>query len=160
VRKFTSHSEQHHIGSPFADDPRHWLDPKSDQFRAWKWARSFYDLRYSSEESIPRVSGVASRGLNVWGKGSPTDFQSTVGNTILKLPSLFGRGGTHGFQVSSDSFLNYQGIPAKEMNTSFRGEATYIAEADAHFPQLSVGDTLYFAALARAPRRIPGGVSR
>lgn len=46
------------------------------------------------------------------------------------------------------------------MNTSFRGEAIYTAEVDAHFPQLSVGDTLYFAALARAPRQIPGGVSR
>lgn len=46
------------------------------------------------------------------------------------------------------------------MNTSFRGEAIYTAEVDAHFPQLSVGDTLYFAALARAPRQIPGGISR
>jgi ATP-binding cassette subfamily G (WHITE) protein 2 (PDR) len=46
------------------------------------------------------------------------------------------------------------------MKTAFRGEAIYTAEVDAHFPQLSVGDTLYFAALARAPRQIPGGVSR
>lgn len=46
------------------------------------------------------------------------------------------------------------------MNTCFRGEAIYTAEVDAHFPQLSVGDTLYFAALARSPRCIPGGVSR
>jgi ATP-binding cassette subfamily G (WHITE) protein 2 (PDR) len=50
-------------------------------------------LRYNSEETIPRVAGLAFRDLNVWGKGSPTDFQSTVGNKILKLPSLFGRGG-------------------------------------------------------------------
>jgi ATP-binding cassette subfamily G (WHITE) protein 2 (PDR) len=92
VRKFTSQSQQHDIGSPFADDPHYWLDPKSNRFQAKRWARSFHDLRYSSEESIPRVAGVAFRGLNVWGKGSPTDFQSTVGNTILKLPSLFGRG--------------------------------------------------------------------
>ena len=46
------------------------------------------------------------------------------------------------------------------MNTMFRGEAIYTAEVDAHFPQLSVGDTLYFAALARAPRTVPGGVTR
>jgi hypothetical protein len=31
---------------------------------------------------------------------------------------------------------------------------------DAHYPQLAVGDTLYFAALARTPREIPGGMSR
>lgn len=46
------------------------------------------------------------------------------------------------------------------MNTIFRGEAIYTAEVDAHFPQLSVGDTLYFAALARAPRGLPQGISR
>jgi ATP-binding cassette subfamily G (WHITE) protein 2 (PDR) len=46
------------------------------------------------------------------------------------------------------------------MNSAFRGEATYTAEVDAHFPELSVGDALYFAALARAPQHIPGGVSR
>jgi ATP-binding cassette subfamily G (WHITE) protein 2 (PDR) len=77
-------------------------------------------------------------------------------STLLKTIA----GETHGFQVSPDSYLNYQGISAKQMNTSFRGEATYTAEVDAHFPQLSVGDTLYFAALARAPRQLPGGVTR
>lgn len=56
--------------------------------------------------------------------------------------------------------MNYHGITANAMNTSFRGEAIYTAEVDAHFPQLSVGATLYFAALARAPRHIPGGISR
>lgn len=77
-------------------------------------------------------------------------------STLLKTIA----GETHGFQVSPDSYLNYQGVPAKDMNTVFRGEAIYTAEVDAHFPQLSVGDTLYFAALARAPRIIPGGISR
>lgn len=46
------------------------------------------------------------------------------------------------------------------MSTMFRGEAVYTAEVDAHFPQLNVGDTLYFSALARAPRILPGGVTR
>jgi hypothetical protein len=92
VRKFTTQSEQQRVGSPFADNVNQRLDPKSEQFRAKDWARAFYDLRYNSEETIPRVAGVAFRCLNVWGKGSPTDFQSTVGNTILKLPSLLGRG--------------------------------------------------------------------
>jgi ATP-binding cassette, subfamily G (WHITE), member 2, PDR len=45
------------------------------------------------------------------------------------------------------------------MRTSYRGEATYAAEVDAHFPTLTVGDTLYFAALARTPRTVPGGIS-
>lgn len=46
------------------------------------------------------------------------------------------------------------------MHNDFRGEAIYTAEVDVHFPQLSVGDTLSFAAAARAPRHIPGGIDR
>lgn len=45
------------------------------------------------------------------------------------------------------------------MAHEFRGEAIYTAEVDVHFPKLTVGQTLYFAARARAPRHIPGGVS-
>lgn len=92
VRKYTSQAEQHYLESPFSAAENSRLNPNSDRFRARDWAKAFYDLRYSSQEAIPRVAGVAFRGLNVWGKGSPTDFQSTVGNYILKLPSLFGRG--------------------------------------------------------------------
>jgi ATP-binding cassette, subfamily G (WHITE), member 2, PDR len=54
----------------------------------------------------------------------------------------------------------YTGIPVKEMHKNFRGEAIYTAETDVHFPQLSVGDTLKFAALARAPRNRLDGVTR
>ncbi|KAF2632128.1 opaque-specific ABC transporter CDR3 [Macroventuria anomochaeta] len=199
VRKYTSQSTQHNHRTPFEAAEGSRLDPQSDRFRARDWAKSFYELRYNSDEAVARVAGFVFEGLNVWGRGSPTDFQSTVGNTILKVPALFGRGSqkieilcdldglllpgeqlcvlgppgsgcstllktiageTHGFQVSPESYLNYQGVPAADMNTAFRGEAVYTAEVDAHFPQLSVGDTLYFAALARAPRNIPGGVSR
>jgi ABC-type multidrug transport system ATPase subunit len=48
----------------------------------------------------------------------------------------------------------------EEMHTNHRGETIYTAEVDVHFPQLSVGDTLTFAARARAPRSLPQGVSR
>jgi ABC-type multidrug transport system permease subunit len=46
------------------------------------------------------------------------------------------------------------------MHTHHRGEAIYTAEVDVHFPQLTVGDTLTFAARARAPRDMPPGISR
>jgi ATP-binding cassette subfamily G (WHITE) protein 2 (PDR) len=43
------------------------------------------------------------------------------------------------------------------MHKDFRGEVLYMAETDVHFPMLTVGETLTFAACARAPRnRIPG----
>ncbi|EXJ73588.1 ATPase [Cladophialophora psammophila CBS 110553] len=68
-------------------------------------------------------------------------------------------GETHGFNVDKDSYINYQGIAFEQMHKHFRGEAIYTAEQDVHFPQLSVADTLYFAARARAPRNRPGNVS-
>lgn len=46
------------------------------------------------------------------------------------------------------------------MHKEFRGETIYTAEQDVHFPMMTVGDTLLFAAQARAPRLAPGGVSR
>lgn len=92
VRRYTSQSSQHNHESPFEATEGSRLDPQSDCFRARDWAKSFYELRYGSEEALARVAGVAFQGLNVYGEGSPTDFQSTVGNTILKLPALFGRG--------------------------------------------------------------------
>lgn len=46
------------------------------------------------------------------------------------------------------------------MRKQFRGEAIYTAETDVHFPQLTVGETLSFAARARAPRNRLPGVSR
>lgn len=69
-------------------------------------------------------------------------------------------GETYGFDVSKHSKLNYMGISQKEMLTRYRGEAIYTAEVDVHFPNMTVGDTLYFAARARSPRNIPGNLNR
>ena len=74
-------------------------------------------------------------------------------STLLKTIS----GETHGFFIDEQSKINYQGIPKEMMHKDFRGECMYQAEVDVHFPQLTVGQTLNFAAQARAPRnRIPG----
>ncbi|KAM0124494.1 hypothetical protein ACHAO1_011013 [Botrytis cinerea] len=77
-------------------------------------------------------------------------------STLLKTIA----GETHGIYLGEESELNYQGISAKDMRTQFRGEAIYTAEVDVHFPMLSVGDTLAFAAMARAPRHLPGNVDK
>lgn len=53
-----------------------------------------------------------------------------------------------------------KGIHPKQMQSQFKGEAIYTAEVDVHFPMLTVGETLAFAAKARSPRHIPGGLSR
>ncbi|OJD40803.1 abc transporter [Diplodia corticola] len=75
-------------------------------------------------------------------------------STLLKTIA----GETHGFNIDKNSYINYQGISAHEMHNYFRGEAIYTAEVDVHFPNMTVGDTLAFAARARAPRNTLGDV--
>ncbi|KAL4902000.1 hypothetical protein BDW74DRAFT_66603 [Aspergillus multicolor] len=204
ARTFSERSIQTKNQLPFVAAKDVFLDPHSRRFNARAWAKTFYDVRYNSTGAPPpRVSGVAFKGLNVAGYGSPVDYQMSVGNALLKLPILARQwlGGkkqrieilrdvdglllpgeqlcvlgppgsgcstllktiaqeTYGFEVDPSSSINYQGVTPKQMSTQFRGEAIYTAEVDAHYPQLVVGDTLYFAALARTPRQIPGGMSR
>ncbi|KAJ7770562.1 ABC-2 type transporter-domain-containing protein [Mycena metata] len=77
-------------------------------------------------------------------------------STFLKTIS----GLTHGFTVEPEADIQYQGIPREVMHKDFRGEVIYNAETDVHFPHLTVGQTLLFAAKARVPRTRIGGVSR
>ena len=46
------------------------------------------------------------------------------------------------------------------MQGRFRGDVIYQAETDVHFPHLTVGQTLLYAALARTPSNRLPGVSR
>jgi ABC-type multidrug transport system ATPase subunit len=52
------------------------------------------------------------------------------------------------------------GIPQHTMHREFRGDAIYQAETEVHFPQLTVGQTLQFAALAKTPSNRLPGISR
>lgn len=96
--------------------------------------------------------GVVRKGEMLVVLGPPGSGCTTLLKTIA--------GEYNGIFVDDKSYFNYQGMTAKEMHTNHRGEAIYTAEVDVHFPQLSVGDTLTFAARARAPRSLPAGVSR
>ncbi|EER44595.1 multidrug resistance protein [Histoplasma capsulatum H143] len=94
-------------------------------------------------------SGIVNDGEMLVVLGRPGSGCSTFLKTIA--------GEMNGIYLGDDSYINYQGIPIKQMHKQFRGEATYTAETDVHFPQLTVGETLEFAARARAPaNRIPG----
>ncbi|KAI1764501.1 ABC-2 type transporter-domain-containing protein [Hypoxylon sp. FL1150] len=94
--------------------------------------------------------GVVHKGEMLVVLGPPGSGCSTFLKTIA--------GETSGIYVDDKSYFNYQGLTAKEMHTHHRGEAIYTAEIDVHFPMLTVGDTLTFAARARAPRHLPTGV--
>lgn len=52
------------------------------------------------------------------------------------------------------------GLPGNTFHTDFRGECTYHAEIDVHFPHLTVGQTLAFAAKARFPRKMVDATNR
>ena len=52
------------------------------------------------------------------------------------------------------------GIPQETMLRQFKGEVVYNQEVDKHFPHLTVGETLTFAARARTPRNRIFGMAR
>jgi ATP-binding cassette subfamily G (WHITE) protein 2 (PDR) len=63
-------------------------------------------------------------------------------------------------EMGEDSEINYNGIPQKQMMKEFKGEAIYNQEVDKHFPHLTVGQTLEFAAATRTPSHRIQGMSR
>lgn len=77
-------------------------------------------------------------------------------STFLKTIS----GDRNGLYVGDGSYFNYHGIPDKEMRSAHRGDAIYTAEVDVHFPNLTVGETLTFAARARCQKELVQGISR
>ncbi|KAF3483216.1 multidrug resistance ABC transporter [Arthroderma uncinatum] len=100
---------------------------------------------------LQNLDGLVEAGEMLVVLGPPGSGCSTFLKTIA--------GETYGLYVDKNSNINYQGVSAKQMAKQFRGEAIYTAEVDVHFPKLTVGDTLFFAARARAPRHIPGGAT-
>ncbi|WVQ84203.1 hypothetical protein IAT38_006354 [Cryptococcus sp. DSM 104549] len=98
------------------------------------------------------IDGVLEAGEMLVVLGPPGSGCSTMLKTIA--------GEMNGIFLDEKSDLNYRGITPKQMHGQFRGEAIYTAEVDVHFPNLTVGQTLSFAAEARAPRHPPGGISK
>lgn len=62
--------------------------------------------------------------------------------------------------MSKDSEMNYNGLNLEKMVKEYRGEVAYNQEVDIHFPHLTVGETLEFAAYARAPHERGRNISR
>lgn len=76
-------------------------------------------------------------------------------STLLKALT----GELHGLETD-ESVIHYNGITQKKMIKEFKGETVYNQEVDKHFPHLTVGQTLEFAAAVRTPSNRPGGMSR
>ncbi|KAI2824156.1 hypothetical protein CBS115989_975 [Aspergillus niger] len=65
-----------------------------------------------------------------------------------------------GLTLEPQSTIHYQGIEYEDMIKHHRGEVAYNKEVDQHFPHLTVGETLSFAAHARTPQKRIEGLTR
>jgi ATP-binding cassette, subfamily G (WHITE), member 2, PDR len=69
-------------------------------------------------------------------------------------------GHLEGLTLERESTIHYQGISFEQMTKQYRGEVAYNQEVDEHFPHLTVGETLSFAACSRVPQQRPPGLTR
>lgn len=60
-------------------------------------------------------------------------------------------GELYNLELDKNSVIHYDGIPQDRMKKEFKGEVVYNQEVDKHFPHLTVGQTLEFAAAMRTP---------
>lgn len=94
IRRLASRVSRHTVASEvtkpnndvFHPLPGSDLDPQSSSFntRAWVEALVRYESKIS-ESGRRRKSGVSFKNLDVYGFGMSTDYQKSVGNTVLSL---------------------------------------------------------------------------
>jgi ATP-binding cassette subfamily G (WHITE) protein 2 (PDR) len=75
------------FGSNDLDSP---LNPSGDKFDARSWARNVATAAEEQGQSFRRV-GLCFQNLNVFGYGTPADFQKTVANIWLAAPGMAAR---------------------------------------------------------------------
>ncbi|EWZ30932.1 ATPase [Fusarium oxysporum Fo47] len=121
--------------------------------KASSFARKIFGDKGQRIDILRGIDGYVEAGEMLCVLGPPGSGCSTLLRSIA--------GETHGFHFGNDTVLNYQGIRPEQMKKAYRGEAIYTAEVDHHFPHLTVGDTLYFAARCRCPPKdkLPPGVT-
>jgi len=106
--------------------------------------RETFNLGHTPEKQILRdFNGCLKDGEMLIVLGKP----GSGCTTFLKSVS----GETRGLNVDKDSVIHYNGIPQETYKAELRGDVCYNAETDQHFPHLTVGQTLEFAAAARTP---------
>lgn len=122
----------------------------ADFFMAPFRAREFFS-RSDRKQILHSFDGIIKAGELCVVLGRPGSGCSTL------LKALTGE--LHGL-ATDESVIHYNGIPQKLMIKEFKGETVYNQEVDKHFPHLTVGQTLEFAAAVRTPSNRPGQTSR
>jgi len=106
--------------------------------------KSIWRQRHASEKLILKdFHGAVRSGEMLIVLGRPGSGCTTF------LKSVCGQ--LHGLKKSPASVIHYNGIPQDLYVKEFRGEIVYNEENEKHFPHLTVGQTLRFAAAARTP---------
>ena len=113
----------------------------------------FFDIGHKPHKRILRnFDGIVKSGEMLIVLGRPGSGCSTLLKTIC--------GELTGLELDSGSTIHYNGIPQANMIKEFKGEVVYNQEVDKHFPHLTVGETLEFAAAARTPHQRVKGITR
>lgn len=106
--------------------------------------RETFSIGRKSEKLILKdFSGTVKEGELLVVLGRPGSGCSTF------LKCLCGQ--LQGLNKKEGSVIHYNGVEQSIFKKEFRGEAIYSAEEEKHFPHLTVGQTLDFAAAARTP---------
>lgn len=125
----------------------------SDFVTAFFRPRETFDFSSGqSKEILKKFDGYMDSGELLLVLGRPGSGCSTFLKTLT--------GELHGLKLDSKSEVNYSGIPQSTMVKQFKGEMVYNQEVDKHFPHLTVGQTLEFAAAVRTPAARLQGMSR
>ncbi|KAL4806318.1 ABC-2 type transporter-domain-containing protein [Aspergillus unguis] len=126
------------------------MDVANMWLKGYGWARRLFGFGDKVRIDILRdFEGFVRSGEMLVVLGRPGSGCSTFLKTIA--------GETHGLWLDKGTDIQYQGISWDEIHSRFRGEVIYQAETEIHFPNLTAGETLLFAARARAPvNRFPG----
>ncbi|KAF4555898.1 ABC-2 type transporter-like protein 6 [Elsinoe fawcettii] len=116
-------------------------------------AESFSFAKSEHKQILQNFNGSLRSGELLLVLGRPGSGCSTFLKTMC--------GEMHGLNMDENSTISYNGIPQDLMMKEFKGEVVYNQEVDKHFPHLTVGQTLEFAAEARSPHSDPlPGMSR
>lgn len=107
--------------------------------------------KYSERQLLHGINGIVKEGEMLLVLGRPGSGCTTLLKTLTGHTEFFSR---------HDGEIAYSGIPIEIMKQTYRGSVVYNAETEAHFPHLTVGQTLYFAAKTRTPAQRPNNFSR
>lgn len=95
----------------FLDQSKPQLNPFSDEFSAYAWAKTLMQAKKTDPQRYPaRSAGVAFQNLGAYGYSKGTDYQRTVLNNLYALKNIFGGGKK---AQRKEILLNFNGVAQK-----------------------------------------------